>query len=149
MTASPLKLLLLGFVAGALATFVFHQSAWYLLNQAGVIPLDRPAWPMNAIPPLGVPYIVSKMFWGGLWGAGLALLLARIEGAGYWLAWIVVGAIAPSLVAIYVVPLVKGLPVGALWPRIAIAATVNGAWGLGTGLFLRLFGTARGLTRAL
>jgi hypothetical protein len=143
MSASPLKLLLPGFVAGALATLLFHQSAWYLLNLAGVIPLDRPAWPLDTMGPLGVPSTVSKMFWGGLWGAGLALLLARIEGAAYWLAWIVVGAVAPSLVAMYVLPVIKGLPVAELWPRIAIAATVNGAWGLGTGLFLRLLGTAR------
>jgi hypothetical protein len=141
--STSLKLLLLGFVAGALATFFFHQSAWYLLNQAGIIPPDRPAWPMNAIPPLGVPYVVSKMFWGGLWGAVLALFLARIEGAAYWLAWIVVGAIAPSLIAIYVVPAVKGLPIPDLWPRAGVAGTVNAAWGLGTGLFLWLFGAAR------
>jgi len=143
MSSPYVKLLLLGFVAGALATFFFHQSAWYLLNQAGIIPPDRPAWPMNAIAPFGVPYIVSKMFWGGLWGALLALFLARIEGATYWLAWIVVGAVAPSLVAMYVVPVIKGLPVAEFWPRAGIAATVNGAWGLGTGVFLWLFGAAR------
>jgi hypothetical protein len=143
MSASPLQLLLLGFVAGALATLLFHQSAWYLLVEAGVVPPDRPAWPMQAIAPLGVPSLISKMFWGGLWGAGLALVLARVEGAAYWLAWIVVGAVAPSLVAMYVVPLIKGLPIAEFWPRAGVAATVNGAWGLGTGLFLWLFGAAR------
>jgi hypothetical protein len=140
MIPTPLKLLLLGFVAGALATLLFHQSAWYLLSQAGVIPPDRPAWPLDPIPPFGAPSIVSKMFWGGLWGAGLALVLARIEGSPYWIAWIVVGAIAPALVAMYVVPTIKGLPVAELWPRAAVAGTVNAAWGLGTALFLRLFG---------
>jgi hypothetical protein len=140
---SPLKLLILGFVAGALATVVFHQSAWFALNQAGAIPADRPAWPLDPIPPWGVPSLVSKAFWGGLWGAGLALLLARIEGSAYWLAWIVVGAAAPSLVAMYVVPMIKGLPIGDFWPRAGVAAMVNGAWGLGTGLFLCLFGAAR------
>ena len=143
MSASPLKLLILGFIAGALATVLFHQSAWYLLNQAGVIPADRPAWPIDPIPPLGIPSLVSKAFWGGLWGAGLALVLARIEGAAYWLAWIVVGAVAPSLVAMYVVPVIKGLPVADFWPRAGVAGTVNGAWGLGTGFFLWLFGAAR------
>lgn len=140
---SLLKLLILGFVAGFLATLVFHQSAWYLLVQAGVIPADRPAWPMDAIAPLGIPSVVSKAFWGGLWGAVLALFFARIEGTAYWLTWIVVGALAPTLVAIYVVPLVKGMPIGALWPRIAIGGTVNGMWGLGAAIFLRLFGAGR------
>lgn len=137
------KLLILGFVAGFLATLVFHQSAWYLLVHAGIIPADRPAWPLDAIPPLGLPSVVSKAFWGGLWGAVLALFFSRIQGAAYWLTWIIVGALAPTLVAIYVVPLVKGLDIGTLWPRIAIGGTVNGAWGLGTALFLRLFGAAR------
>ena len=68
-----LKLLLLGFVAGFVATLLFHQSLWYLFNQLGVIPPDRPAWPVDALPPLGVPSVISKAFWGGLWGAGLAL----------------------------------------------------------------------------
>lgn len=136
------KVLILGFIAGALAVLVFHQSAWFLLDHAGLIPPGNPAWPMNPLPPLDIPSTVSKMFWGGLWGAVLALLFARLEGGAYWLTWIIVGAIAPSLVAIYVVPLAKGMAIGALWPRIAIAATVNGAWGLGTAVFLRLFGAA-------
>ncbi len=143
MSVSLLKLLVLGFAAGAFATFFFHQSAWYLLNQAGIIPPERPAWPLDPIAPLGVPSIVSKMFWGGLWGAGLSLLLARTEGAAYWLAWMLVGAAAPSLVAIYVVPAIKGLPTPELWPRAGVAATVNAAWGLGTGVFLWLFSVAR------
>lgn len=74
---SFLKLLILGFVAGFLATLIFHQSAWYMLVQAGIIPADRPAWPMDAIPPFGLPSLISKAFWGGLWGAVLALFLAR------------------------------------------------------------------------
>jgi hypothetical protein len=143
MAMNFVKLLILGFIAGALATLIFHQSAWYLLVQGGIVPPDKPAWPMDAIPPWGIPSTVSKMFWGGLWGAVLALFLARVEGAAYWFAWIIVGALGPSLVAIYIVPLVKGLPIGALWPRIAIGAAVNGAWGLGTAVFLRLFGAAR------
>lgn len=135
---SRLKLIAAGFIAGALATLVFHQGAWALLNAAGVV--EQPAWPLDPIAPLGVPSVLSKAFWGGLWGAALALLLARIDGASYWLAWIVVGAIAPSLVAMYVVPVIKGLPTPDFWPRAGIAGTVNAAWGLGTALFLRLLG---------
>jgi len=40
-----------------------------------VIPADRPAWPMGPIPPFDIPSLASKAFWGGLWGAGLALVL--------------------------------------------------------------------------
>jgi hypothetical protein len=143
MTSSFPKLLIFGFIAGALSTLIFHQSAWFALNAAGIIPADRPAWPLDAIPPFGVPSVISKAFWGGLWGALLAQFLVRIESAVYWLAWIVVGAVALTLVAIYVVPVTKGLPIGDFWPRAGIGATVNGAWGLGTALLLRLAGAGR------
>lgn len=144
MTAiSPRKLLALGFVAGFLATLIFHQSAWYLLHAAGFVAADQPAWPMDPIAPFGVPSVISKAFWGGLWGALLALVLTLSASSAYWLTALVFGALAPSLVAMYVVPLIKGLPFPDFWPRIAIAATVNAAWGLGTAVFLRVFGATR------
>jgi hypothetical protein len=140
---SPGKLLALGFIAGFLATLIFHQSAWYLLDHAGLVPADQHAWSMDPIPPFGVPSVISKAFWGGLWGALLALVLTLGAGSTYWLTAIVFGALAPSLVAMYVVTLIKGLPFPEFWPRIAIAATVNAAWGLGTAAFLRFFGAIR------
>jgi len=142
-TVSTIRLLALGFLAGFAATLIFHQSVWYLLNLAEALPPNRPAWPLTPVPPLDIPSIISKAFWGGLWGAVLALFLARIQGATYWVAWIVVGAVAPSLVAMYIVPLIKGLPIGPFWPRAGIAAIVNGAWGLGAGLFLWGLGGTR------
>jgi len=81
-----LKLLTFGFIAGCVATLIFHQGLWWVFNQIGVIPPDRPAWPLDPIPPYGVPSVISKAFWGGLWGAGLALLLGQLSGAGYWAA---------------------------------------------------------------
>ena len=54
------RLALLGFIAGFLAVLTFHQSLWYLLNLVGLIPLDRPAWPLDPIPPFGVPSVISK-----------------------------------------------------------------------------------------
>jgi hypothetical protein len=78
------------------------------LNHMGAIPPERPAWPLDPVPPLGVPSLVSKAFWGGLWGAVLALFLVRLTGPRYWVTWIVFGEIAPSLVAVYVVLQSKG-----------------------------------------
>jgi hypothetical protein len=50
-----LRLVIAGFVAGCLAVPIFHQSVWYLLYQIGMIPPERPAWPLDPIPPFGVP----------------------------------------------------------------------------------------------
>jgi hypothetical protein len=137
-STSPIRLLAFGFLAGFVATLLFHQSAWFILHQAGIVAADRPAWPLDPIPPLGVPSVVSKAFWGGLWGAGLALTFARLDGGAYWAAWLVIGALAPTLFGMYVVTAIKGEPVPALWPRIGISAFVNASWGVGTALILRL-----------
>ncbi|MGB6347976.1 MAG: hypothetical protein WBF40_11570 [Methyloceanibacter sp.] len=137
------KLALAGLIAGFLATLIFHQSLWYVLNQVGLIPWARPAWPLDPIPPLGVPSVISKAFWGGLWGAALAPVFGALRGPAYWTAWMVAGALALTLVAFFVVPPIKGQPIPDLWPRFLAALLVNGAWGFGTALFLRWFAVAR------
>jgi hypothetical protein len=87
--------------------------------------------------------VISKAFWGGLWGAALAPFLSRLSGARYWAAWIIIGAVATTLTSLYVVSAIKGEPFPAMWPRLYYALLVNGAWGLGTALFLRLAAAAR------
>ena len=105
---------------------IFHQGMWYLLYQIGMIPPELPAWPMDPItPPFGVPSVISKSFWGGLWGAALAPFLARFRGATSWTAWILVGAVALTLTALYLVSWIKGQPMPALWPRFYYALLVN------------------------
>jgi hypothetical protein len=132
------KLAALGFIAGFLAVLIFHQSLWYALNLVALIPPERPAWPLDPIPPFGVPSVVSKAFWGGVWGALLAPILQGLSGRAYWIGWIVIGSVALSLVAFFVVPPIKGEPIPALWPRLFAALLVNAAWGFGTALFLKL-----------
>ena len=65
---------------------------------------------MDPIPPFDIPSVLSKAFWGGLWGLVLVLILGQLEGASYWIAWILVGAVALTAVAFFVVPLLKGQP---------------------------------------
>jgi hypothetical protein len=128
-----------GFLAGFLAVLIFHQIALLVLHLAGVVPATP--WNMAPVPPLGVPAVVSAAFWGGVWGIVLAWLEPRSgEGAGPWLFGLLFGAVAPTLVAWFVVRPLKGLPVGAVfaWPGIIVGPIVNGAWGLGTVLLLRL-----------
>ena len=138
-----LRWLLLGFVAGFLATLLFHQGLWSIFNHIGLIPMSRPAWPTDPVPPLGVPSLLSKAFWGGLWGLAFSPFLARISGPAYWLSWILAGAIALPLVAFFIVPAVKGLETPALWPRYLVSMMLNATWGLGTAVLLRLLGAGR------
>ena len=138
-----LKLVLFGFLAGFLAVLIFHQSLWYVLNVVGLIPWGRPAWPLDPVPPFGAPSIISKAFWGGVWGAALTPMLRDLRGRTYWAAWTGIGAFALSLVAFFVVPPIKGESIPALWPRFLAALLVNAAWGLGTALLLRLMPPTR------
>ena len=50
---------------------------------------------------------------------------------------------ALPLVAFFVVPPIKGQPIPELWPRFPVAMMINGFWGFGTALFLRLTGADR------
>jgi hypothetical protein len=134
---------MLGFAAGFIATLIFHQGLWYIFNQVGVIPLNRPAWAMDSTPPFEIPAVVSKAFWGGLWGLVLTSILMHLDGMSYWAAWIVLGAVALTAVAFFVVPPLKGQPIPALWPRFFVGLALNGAWGFGTALLLRLVGAIR------
>jgi hypothetical protein len=135
----PLKLLIFGFAAGFLAVPIFHQGLWRIFNQIGVIPPQRAAWVMDPIRPFGVPALMSKSFWGGVWGAVLACFLADLGGVSYWASWILVGAFALTLVAFFVVPRLKHEAMPAPFrPRFMVGLSVNGAWGFGTALLLRL-----------
>ena len=131
---------LIAFVAGFLSTLIFHQGLLAVLHRAGASP--RPAYVMKAVPPLGVPQLISLAVWGGVWGAALLPLLARWDSSwGYWVAWLIAGALLPSLVALFVVMPLKGMPVAAGGnPKLIVGALLlNGTWGLGTALLLRLF----------
>ena len=137
------KLWITGFAAGFLAVPLFHQGLWWIFNQTGVIPPQRAAWVMDPIPPFGVPALLSKSFWGGVWGAVLDYFLADLGGASFWAGWILTGAFALSLVAFFVVPRIKGESMPAPFlPRFLVGLSVNGAWGFGAALMLRLFAAA-------
>ena len=129
-----------GFVAGFVSVLVFHQGAAGLLHALGLTP--RAPYSLQATQPLGVPVLVSIAFWGGVWGALLAATFARLEGARLVVAATIFGAIFPTLVAWFIVAPLKGNPVaGGFNPAaMMIGPIVNGAWGLGTGLALALWG---------
>lgn len=127
-----LRTLVIGFIAGSLAVFFFHQIAiWFLV---GRIPWSN--W--TPVAPFGVPAILNTAFWGGVWGVVLAIFARRFpKGVAYLLAAFLFGAVLPTLVGWFLVPLLKG---GAFGPRGVWynAFLINGAWGLGAGVFLSL-----------
>ena len=132
--------LIVGFAAGFVSVLVFHQGVAALLYALDVAP--RAPYSLQPTQPLGVPVITSIAFWGGVWGAVLAATLARLDGAKLVIAATLFGAIFPTLVAWFIVAPLKGNPVasGFVPAAMLIGPIVNGAWGLGTGLALALWG---------
>jgi hypothetical protein len=127
--------ILLAFVAGFLSVLIFHQGGLALLNALGLT--DRTPFSMDATKPFGVPQVISSAFWGGLWGIVLAYVFrAKLTySRGFTF-----GAIAPTLVALLVVLPLKGEPLGGGWdPQIIVGSLIlNGLWGLGTTIILKL-----------
>lgn len=124
------------FAAGALAVPVFHQIALRILNAVGYV--ERAPFSFASTKPFGVPSLLSLSFWGGVWGILLGLLLARMRGTPYWITAVVFGAIAPTLVAIFVVAPLKGQAAGGDVKMAVAGLVVNAAWGLGTAAIFRL-----------
>ncbi|HZZ93812.1 MAG TPA: hypothetical protein VFE23_14725 [Usitatibacter sp.] len=93
---------------------------------------------MKTTSPFGIPQFVSMAFWGGIWGIVAAGLFGRLSGARLVGALVIFGAIAPTLVAWFVVAPLKELPVAGGFQTAAMMTglIVNAAWGLGTGLIL-------------
>ncbi|HKO56679.1 MAG TPA: hypothetical protein VJ276_12445 [Thermoanaerobaculia bacterium] len=131
-----MKRILLSFVAGFLATLIFHQLALFALHAAGITP--RAPFNMDPTKPFGVPSVVSLAFWGGVWGIIMIPAIARLRGASYYLAAAVFGAVLPTLVAAFVVAPIKGVKMPMTGTNVATGLIVNAAWGLGTALIYRL-----------
>ena len=133
------KRLLAGFIAGFFATLIFHQLMLGLLWVVGMAPF--PPFSMAATHPFGVPAVFSLALWGGVWGMAYALIEGGFPGrACYWATAFLFGAVLPSLVALMVVLPIKGRPMGGGWhlPLLFLVFLINGAWGVGTGLILRV-----------
>lgn len=137
---TPISFIVTWFVAGVIGTLLGHQIMLTILHEAGFAPFAP--WQMQAVPPLGVPQLVSTAFWGGLWGIVLGLLVPLFgSGRRFWLLTALFGAIAPTLVAVALVLPMKEMavsadPVHALVTGLA----VNAAWALVTVGSRRLMG---------
>ena len=131
---------LISFLSAVTASLLFHQGALPILHAISFTSVAP--FPVKPTQPFGLGQIWSLSFWGGVWG----LVVAGVDrwfpkGAGYWVRALIFGAIFPSTVAWLIVFPLKGLPAGGGWHAAGLAAglMINGAWGLGTALFLRGF----------
>lgn len=147
------KVLVFGFLMGAIAVGVFHQGTIFLLFHHGNrIPavtewLGRVAGPgwnlgqtMQAFGQPGwvVPQFANQMFWGGLWGIVIAAAV-RFSRWPDLLTGFLVGVIGCVGLGITLVASLKGLPLfaGGNTQALLRGVLINGAFGWGTALLLR------------
>lgn len=128
--------IILAFIAGFIATLVFHQGGLAALNALGLT--DPAPFNMKGVEPFGVPQVFSLAFWGGVWGILLAWFLGTRK-TGWYVRAFIFGALLPTVVAFFVVAPLKGQPVAAGWdPKLILGALIlNGLWGLGAALIYR------------
>ncbi len=135
---TPATRAIFGFIAAVISVLVFHQAMWAALHYLGLPGLKMPApYPMDPIPPYGIPKILDLCFWGGLYGIIFGLVLPRLT-MPVWLSGLALGIIA-AFVGLYVVPALKGLAAGTGWPLGWVRSfLINGFWGIGVAVILQL-----------
>jgi hypothetical protein len=142
--STPATRAVLGFIAAAISVLTFHQAMWEALHLLALPGLGMPPpYPVDPVPPFGVPRILSLCFWGGLYGAVYGLLLPRLTMPS-WLSGLVLGIIA-ALVGMFVVAAIKHQPIGGNWVVLNWVRSflINGFWGIGVAVILSLFPVQR------
>ncbi len=131
------------FVAGFVSTIVFHQGLLTLFYLTAVVP--RAPYDLRPVPPLGIPAVISLALWGGAWGVAIWPFLKNVNGPAYWVRALVISAIASGSVTLFIVSPLKGMPMAGGWnPKVIVSTlTLNGTWGLGMALLMRLMHASR------
>lgn len=148
MNGFSIKALILGFIAGAIATLTIHELLKSLFFDAGIISM-RP-WdfePIDSGPFAGaMPKIASATLWGGAWGALMGLIFGREpEGSMTWRGALF-GITGPALLGVFLfVPLLKGTAPFLGGDLVAMGAVlcILAGWGAVTAWLLGLFSYGR------
>lgn len=147
---SVIKTVVLGFIAGAIATLTVHEliSLLFYYNWTG---WERISWDMSPIDhpvnnmlmtDFAPPKIVSATFWGGVWGSILALILGALPQGPLTFKGLAFGLIGPALLGVFIlVPLIRGGPLffGGDMSLIIPVLFILAGWGAATGWLYGLF----------
>lgn len=99
-----LKGIVLGFIAGAIATLTVHEFVSWLFNNPSLWSgWDRVSWNTEPVdnyllPEMPIPQIVSAMLWGGLWGALFGIILGARPQGSMTIQGAILGLFGPALI---------------------------------------------------
>lgn len=112
MEGTTFKSLVLGFIAGALATVTAHEIVKFLLFAYAGFPIAP--WNLDPVTtgPMAaynIPQLASDAFWGGLWGIVFALLWGSVPKGPLTFKGALLGMLGPALIGVFIlVPLLTG-----------------------------------------
>jgi len=132
----------LAFLAGFLATILFHQTAIWLLTLLAPFPFA----PWNMAPnDYGLPRVVVLSIWAGVWAVPLCLLIRARPRLPAMTTGAVLGSLIPSLWGWTVIAALRGGPLfaGGNGRVILTVLFVNAVWGATTVWLFSLLGGRR------
>lgn len=121
----------LGLIAAILAVLTVHEGAVAVFHRLGL--LNARAYSMAPVKPFGVPTIVNRMFWGGMWGIVYALLHDLLPDGPVWAQGMLFGWAIFLIVNCVVLPIVRDEPIFYDFNFVRMASAF---------VILSLFGTA-------
>ena len=97
-----LKAIVLGFIAGAIATLTVHEIISAIFHNPNVwTGWPRQSWNLEPAEMTGVPQIISDMFWGGLWGSLFGLILGSRPRGSMTVRGAILGLVGPALIGVF------------------------------------------------
>lgn len=133
MNGTSFKNIVLGFIAGAIATVTVHELICYYFYTTGLFP--RQPWPTEPAAMTGIPQFVSDMAWGGVWGSIFALILGNEPRGSMTLRGAFLGILLPAVLGVFILvplltgrfPLFFGGDITMIWPVVVILAGFGAA----------------------
>ncbi len=131
---TPPPLIIRGMLAGVAAALTFRHAALLLLSVPGLT--SPPSFSLKPAPGMTFPALAGVVVWAGLWGAALALMLARRRGPrAYWTTTLLLGGVLPTAAGVLMLLVDKG-PAAFAWVDLLVGLIVNSAWAIGAAVFL-------------
>lgn len=109
-----MKAVVLGFIAGAIATLTVYETLSWLFNTPSLwTGWPRTSWSKEPVEVLGlgftIPKLFSAMFWGGVFGAVTGLILGARPTGALALRGLVFGLVGPAVIGHFMLsPVISG-----------------------------------------
>ena len=100
---------ILGLIAAVVAVLTVHEATVAVLHRIGCT--SARAYNMDPVKPLGVPTILNRVFWGGVWGVVYTLVVPALPDIAAWAQGMLFGWLVFLLVNCFFLPILRDEPI--------------------------------------